>query len=421
MISTILDFCNKNQEQSSVSLTPLIDQHSISHIPFSLASGRFSARIHWIQGTFKYEFLYNLDSLRERLASSFQEQFVKQKYGINRGHTYYKHVYVSIPSNIIIAYNEPPTKELFPACPDDEKLLQYGNGWLSIPGGGFDRSSDLWTLYFNLFDIADTKVYPVSEGKSRLYFYNFKCTEIHLAVDDHHKKLSPQLAYEAAKNWDFTGYRRDSVAEHSSFWLDDNGVNHIGMTVDFGTSNSDKHVTIYDKFVESRGRIDSYRLEAKFSKDRANKVFDKLKEYLFYSNADMQNENQPLMFDKLIIQLAFGAIDFIKRSEMKDGEHVDRASRLDWWEQAIADIGYLRLPAQIRKPIIEKTIEWIITQVETSLAMLEERFGFEDAFNFFLDCVESGKTKLKDKHKAIIETSRQQVIDLLRYRDLMTT
>jgi hypothetical protein len=421
MLPTILDSCNKNQLQPSVSLTPLMEQHSISHIPFSLSSGRFSARLHWIQGTFKYEFLHNLDSLRERLASAFQEQFVKQKHGINRGHTYYKHVYVSVPSNMIVAYNDPPTKEVFPSAPEDDKLFQYGHGWLSIPGGGFDRSSDLWALYFNLFDITDSKVYPFTECKSRLYFYHFKCTEIHLAVDDHHKNLSPHLAYEAAKNWDFTGYRRDSVTEHSSFWLDDNGVNHIGMTVDFGTSNSDKHVTIYDKFVESRGKINSYRLEAKFSKDRAHKVFHKLRDCLFYPNADIPIDDFPLMFDKLIAQLAFGAIDFINRSQMKDGEHVDRASRLNWWEQAIADIGSLRLPAQIKKPIIEKTIEWIINQVETSLAMLEERFGFEDAFNFFLDCVQSGKTKLRDKHKAVIETSRQQIIDLLRYRDLMTT
>ena len=104
-----------------------------------------------------------------------------------------------------------------------------------------------------------------------------------------------------------------------------------GLSIDFGrrgSSGGGKYVVIYDKSVESKGKIDSIRVEASFCGRYAEQLFDNLCDVPY------------CMWGEIIKEWMSGAIDF--RRCKNDGDKLHYGSRLPWWRKIVGSTAKLR-------------------------------------------------------------------------------
>ena len=356
--------------------------------PSVASSDRFTSKIHWLQGTFNFHEPYIIKLIIERFKDIFPTDAFYASHPIYRGKMRYSHSFMST-NKIIIAYNE-PTSDL------------PGFGWLSIPGGAFDSLHgeefiDRYSLLCFLLQDEDTII------------CNWRTTQIHLNLNDYHKKITPELCFQAALDRNFSGFRK-LPSTHSSFWEDSSGNVHCGMSVCFGGKGSDKKVIIYNKFVESRGVDDCIRIEVKYCDESAHMTFIKLIETL-------QSSDYSCFFHH-IARIVCGSISFIDRSSDNDS-HLNRKTFLPWWEDIVSSIGVVSYPVFRKKSVLSNTVEWVASGVETTLAIFHDFLGAEKAFDFYIQLVTSGLTRLTPEHKAKIRTATAENFDLIAYYNLI--
>jgi DNA relaxase NicK len=211
------------------------------------------------------------------------------------------------------------------------------------------------------------------------------CTRIDLALDDFTRTLLDLGEVRAAEQaGDFSGFRRSVVTTSKSR----QGVK-LGESITFGLrgkNGSGRQVQFYDKSLESKGEINSIRLEARFFKEHARIAFDVL--------ADAPTFEE---FVGLIGSQIGGSIDFVKR----EGEtHVSRMSRLAWWSRVVDVLGALEYRVRRTVPPLQNSLEYLRDTWSKNLALaweIAESTGLDaDAHLMYLArlMVEEGKRKL---------------------------
>lgn len=299
--------------------------------------------------------------------------------------------------------------------PSDSKP---GFAWLSIPGSALDRLDE--TLLAMLFHLLDTGV--VGSDDWHTILRNWRATRIDTAIDDFEKKIRPADILFFAEKGDFSGFRhKPQFDTRSNSWLppsysfqsspscDSEGNVLLAGTLYFGSPQSDKRLYIYDKFLESNGEVDSVRWEARWVDDYARDVFKKICLCFF-------DETVEISVSVCIAAITTSAIDFIDRFS---GDRVSRCSRLSFWQEIIDCVGRTKLSLPRILVTIEKTVSWLSHQVETSFAVLESIFGFEDFINAILRLRDHGFTRLYRSHQRIIEQAKKDGFDLHKYLDLI--
>ncbi len=107
---------------------------------------------------------------------------------------------------------------------------------------------------------------------------NFKCSRIDLAFDDFERLIEPFDLFQLAKfQGDVSGFRRVRWLEDVKIGGGSDGV--ISAMCAFGRRGeigSGKFLRVYDKGLESDGKIDAVRWEVEFSGKKAQEVFDKI-------------------------------------------------------------------------------------------------------------------------------------------------
>jgi hypothetical protein len=211
----------------------------------------------------------------------------------------------------------------------------------------------------------------------------FKCSRCDFCFDDFERIIEVQEVAEHANRGSYAGFRvhdprlpRDVHGKLRSA-----SCNFGGR----GKNGGGKYLRCYDKFLESKGAINSIRWEVEFSKARANQIFFKLA--MTYSMVE---------FVSLIAQFIGGSIDFIERH----GKRLNPMDRLAFWEQILDTLG----AATIRNPQPEKSIEkaenWISKTCSSTMQMIIQAKG-ETAFYEWLN-TQIDQARLKPPHQEAI-------------------
>lgn len=216
--------------------------------------------------------------------------------------------------------------------------------------------------------------------------YQFRGTRVDIALDDFSKTLTREQLQAAISSHSYTHYR--TVSEFTTYYDE-----QVNWSFRFGSPKSEQFVVIYDKEKESKGRINSVRFEARFRAGRASDLLSTIAEVFAYN----VEAALPALRD-----ICLGALDFVDRD--KGDKNLERCPRCDWWQAFLDKVSAtpLRLPKPQQTRSLAKTRQWLDQQVQTSLAMVVEVFGFE----YLHKLVADGKKRYTDYHHAQIKNAK---------------
>jgi len=157
-----------------------------------------------------------------------------------------------------------------------------------------------------------------------------------------------------------------------------------GMTVYFGSRESETFMRVYNKAAEQKQDGVLTRFEWEFKGHKANA----LAPYVASSN-----------FEK-IIGICRNFIQFINRN---DDSNITRCSEVGWWRDLMKYDRHKLAVNTIVSDVVTKTYSWIKTQVAPTLAALIEC----DMLSETLQTVLAEKHRFKDKHHALMQAISQ--------------
>ena len=336
----------------------------------------FSSRIDWVQGVLKLT-SPQLDTLIGEISNIFKDTFAADGGYLFSGRSFQHHRVSDrgcrIGWNILICDRDDNS--------DDSLRHHLG-----------DRNIDCWIMIpAKLLNGCET-TFSLRRFLTMLDNWSFKPTRIDLAIDDYTKSLTWQNFDDARRAGKAYGFKKSRIVSSFGDALGD------GFTYYMGSTGSDKLFRFYDKNVESLGETDAYRLEGQFRDDWCKSVW----RCLLTSDTDRK-------FHETIVNCVCTPIDFYDDST---GEKIS----LDWWsnfKQSVKAKGINLVCGRVVTSL-EKSMEWVEKQVETTLAMIEDfcdrsTTDFADWFN---KRIESGRSRLRSVHKNRVDSASKVLSEL---------
>ena len=188
--------------------------------------------------------------------------------------------------------------------------------------------------------------------------FEFSATRMDLCFDDFKKIMFPHQVVQEAEKGNFTGFKRwepKQARRVSGEYLSDG----IGFGLR-GKNGSGRYLRCYDKTLESQGEIDAIRWEVELTKETAKTAF-----------LALVIAEELALFTASIAALIGGSINFIDRK----GTHLDRMSRLDWWQDIVNLLGCVKLRNETAVQTIESSIQWVAKSVASTLLKVEKALG----------------------------------------------
>jgi hypothetical protein len=245
--------------------------------------------------------------------------------------------------------------------------------WWSNPGDGQAKAHLLISMSGRVMSQI-----PVREfwGFCRdiLALINFKVTRLDICIDDYFKRLNELDIKKAAEVGNFA-----IVKTISPYRTHKKGGFVEGFTWYFGSKNSDNFARFYDKAVESKGEIDSYRLEGQFADEKAHLIW---KQWLAIPDSDFDDISPRFLSGSVL-----GLVEFTDRLNGKGGreKNISRMNRLPWWQQFIEACGaHIRHSVARPDTSLDRAKKWIEKQVMPTLAVIQKAMGLLD-FRGWLD------------------------------------
>lgn len=215
------------------------------------------------------------------------------------------------------------------------------------------------------------------------------CTRVDIALDDHDKSVKLWKITEARKAGNFFNASESAYLESGKRGHD------IGRTIYFGSTKSDKRLCIYDKTIESKGKILGNRWEARFRRKAAREA---VQQWMVASNESEQK------VCKWYADTVTGIIDFRDRSG--NDPNRNRCKRLLWFQSFVTTLRSNPCRVRVPSPVqtLQKTIKWIGKSVAPSIAILRRVLG--DEFPKYLDSmIDEGGEKISMMRRKIADTT----------------
>jgi DNA relaxase NicK len=225
----------------------------------------------------------------------------------------------------------------------------------------------------------------------RLNLPLLKVTRLDIAIDDFDKHIKPHQIIKALQEDEYTGFKKaDIVINHDRNWG--------GWCLYLGKRESDKVVRYYDKYSESRGKVNSYRWELESHDDYSDAIFSAWCECT-------QSEEE---IQHLLVNYAIGQLRFLH----KTSKNLSRCENLDWWDEFINFLCSIPNRICITRIMtsVERKIEWVRRSVAKSLAVINDAVGESRMFDLMADAIESARLRYTssdelaiDKYKTLID------------------
>lgn len=221
-----------------------------------------------------------------------------------------------------------------------------------------------------------------------LYQLGAHCTRFDVAIDDYSKSyFNSETLDSTLKAGNFSGAHLTNY--HTSTY--GNG----GWLYTIAKRGSDKYLRIYNKSVESKGVIDSYRFEVEYKNCRSKHIFEKF--------CELETD----LLTDFLSYTAVGSFDFIDRTY---DERTDRCPRLPWYSAFVESVGGIIKWSLARvRPTIEKTQDWIEKKVIKSIVVISKSIGFTKYQNWFSTIYNQAALNLDYIHRLRVENYHQDV------------
>lgn len=221
----------------------------------------------------------------------------------------------------------------------------------------------------------------------RLKNLGFKPTRLDIAIDDYDKRIHPDLIRSAIRDKNLVRIRKSET-------IINDAEPTVGFTIYLGSRQSNVFFRYYDKFTQSGGKLDCWRLEGEFKDEYAESWWQALFTYDRYDEKWCKS---------LLLESLIGSIDFRDRSQ---DENVTRCPRLSWWECFIEDCGSsggVRFTMPRQESTLQSKADWVGRQVETTLALFHAALGESGFLDYVAMWVASGQRRFNNMHRAILK------------------
>ena len=222
-----------------------------------------------------------------------------------------------------------------------------------------------------------------------------ECTRVDFALDDVKKFISLRKINHARLRGNFFNASWKGIQAGGKRGEDE------GISLYFGAVTSDKRLCIYDKFIESNGRIPGNRWEARFRKRAAKEVFS---QWLQIAN------KTPEALPRAMQNWVLGLIDFRDRTGTDPNR--DRCPVLSWFADLCEILSATPARVRISTPVqsIQKSIDWVIQAVAPSLFCIQSVLA--DQFPKFLENLLSlGSSNLSNiRRRLLIDANITELI-----------
>lgn len=312
-------------------------------------------RVDWFQGTFESKYLLKV----QKITSTFLGggEFEERSFGIRYFAKSFRH-----PSGAVSGVGQ------------------------KIPGGSVNESLAYLELSGSVLEKFKQsrlrKLMRVLRDK-----FDFKCTHSDLTIDDYGKSFLIEDVKQAYDDKNFVGFRNTGDYREIGRKGSEGKMMSFGRR---GSAGGGKRIVFYDKSKESKGKIDSYRIELATYDVYAQQSFEQLCDLSYLS------------WGQLIGGWISGAVDFVQRNGDED-KNPGRRPRLVWWDRLVSCFCKL-VPSRIyRSDSLDKLKAWVFNQVAPSLAVLKYVLK-DDFWAFFWACIYYGESRFRDKHRYLINS-----------------
>jgi len=198
-----------------------------------------------------------------------------------------------------------------------------------------------------------------------------RCSRIDLRVDDYGDRLRFDQIYDALVNLNYSGFKvATSIVNHGTG----------GWTFNLGSRESEQYTRIYNKEVESNGKLKCRRLESEFKGKKAEQIFKSIAS---------EDSCRADTIGKWVV----GKVNFIDVSD----KNLERCFQVEWWEAFLEDLGCIGQIAVIKKTVssIESKQEWIRRQVSKSISTIAKALGSQRFEVWFDEIISIGRDKMR--------------------------
>lgn len=260
---------------------------------------------------------------------------------------------------------------------DEKRWIHNKRAYLECPGRACDELTPSDLLLF----IESFKVNFEGRGE-----------RIDIALDDFSRCIEPCDLQAIAGCGDFSRFRQYHIKQ--SRVKIKNGTKMVYDAIVFGSQKKgwEKQLEVYDKNLESKGKINAVRWEVKFRQDKADNVFTKLSETAGYLDA----------FAFLCGSIVIGSIAFIHRNGLE--KNLCRLDEYEFWELLKNDLQDLRIRGEKKVNTVTGIVNWLEHQAAPNFAVLAKVFKSEKVFfSWILDLLKDGESRLNPNQLHIIE------------------
>lgn len=235
---------------------------------------------------------------------------------------------------------------------------------------------------------------------NELLQFGCRVTRLDLTVDDFSRGLNIENLYNECLNGNLVA-RTDEVDYSAPRKLKTNELREEKLTI--GRRSSEFYLRIYDKFLESKGKINAIRVEQELKGNLALGAAKLLIEKAFSAfgaTANFDNFSFPAFCDTVLGILA-KKIDF---RDKHSNNNITRRDRLAFWDKFLHQAAALKV--EIKKVVhkIDKVIDWVAESVSASLATLQAYFA-DDFLDYLKGLLDLGQAKMKRRHFKLLTTN----------------
>ena len=235
---------------------------------------------------------------------------------------------------------------------------------LSIPGGVLQSTTE--------GKLRDFGRYLMSIGG--------RCTRFDWAIDDYSRLLDISTILSHCEQHRVSGFGRKQLIRS---W--DSKGRLVGETLYLGSKKSDSILRIYDKNLESNGKINAIRMELQARDNIAHSYFV---DYF-------ADEKVGDTFSR-ISRRVIGKYRFV----LNTSEVLSRCPDVDWWAEFVSRLGgQIKIRERREQPQLSDKKRWVERQVAGTLALIKRCVGYDNFVKWLDDCVDD-MWRLKDeKHQ----------------------
>jgi hypothetical protein len=212
---------------------------------------------------------------------------------------------------------------------------------------------------------------------------------VDIYADDYAWRIRPERVRLAWKRKQIVGPR---VGDHRKPGTPDKPHAEMMCLGVRGKGSSGKYIRVYDKRLESKGRLNCCRLEYEFTGGYADSAL------LGLLGSAWCGDSLAAYCAGVIV----GNIDFRKRGS---GGRLDRGERLKWWDMTCRELSVpdIKLSLPGRESSVERSVKWLEKSVSPLLGVCLKAHGMAGFQAMMYRLARSGQRRLQDRHVRLVD------------------